>query len=69
MDTTDLVQSWKNPTARQGVGADHPCGPITLGSGGLGRRSALLSGAVVTALADAYDTSTVIPTLTLTCGG
>jgi hypothetical protein len=72
MDTTDLVHAWKNPTTRQAAAAaEHPCGALGLSAGsgiGLGRRSALLSGAVVTAFTDSYDTSTVIPTLTLTCG-
>ncbi|PYC87461.1 hypothetical protein C7C46_04630 [Streptomyces tateyamensis] len=69
MDTIDPSRTPKNPTSRQSAAADHPCGPIILsGSAGLGRRSALLSGVVVGALTDAYDNSTIIPTLTLTCG-
>ncbi|MFE9426943.1 hypothetical protein ACFYNO_28710 [Kitasatospora sp. NPDC006697] len=44
MNTTDLVQLWKQPTTRPGTAAaDHPAGQIRLRSaGGLGRRSQLL---------------------------
>jgi hypothetical protein len=43
MNTTDLVQLWKQPAGRQGAAADHPAGEIRLrGGGGLGRRAQLL---------------------------
>ncbi|EFF88811.1 hypothetical protein SSTG_04681 [Streptomyces sp. e14] len=43
MDTTDLVQLWKQPAARHGAATGHPAGEIRLRSGGgLGRRSQLL---------------------------
>ncbi|MES9524949.1 hypothetical protein [Streptomyces capoamus] len=46
MNSTDLVQLRKQPTAPLGAGTDHPAGSIRLRSGGgLGRRSQLLGSA------------------------